>query len=62
MLLQFKTESNGLGPPRPQRRGRSVEKDHPINIDAQDAQDNQEGKLLHKRLTQAMIACGFAVV
>ena len=43
MLFQFKTESNGLGP-RPPRQGRSIEKDHPFNINAQ---DNQEGRLLH---------------
>ena len=30
-----------------------------MNIDAQDAQDNQDGRLLHETLTQAMIACGF---
>ena len=35
---------------RPPRRGRSIEKDHPFNIDAQDAQDNQDGRLLHERL------------
>ena len=29
-------------------------------MDAQDAQDNQDGRLLHKRFTPAMIACGFA--
>ena len=43
-------------------RGRSIEKDHPFNIDAQDAQDNQDGRLLHERLTPAMIVCGFADV
>ena len=43
------------------RRGRSIEKDHPFNIDAQDAQDNQDGRLLHERLTPAMIACGYQV-
>ena len=47
---------------RPPRRGRSIEKDHPFNIDAQDAQDNQDGRLLHERLTPAMIACGFTDV
>ena len=26
-------------------------------MDAQDAQDNQDGTLLHERLTPAMIAC-----
>ena len=31
-----------------------------LNIDAQDAQDSQEGRLLHERLTPAMIARGFA--
>ena len=30
-----------------------------MNIDAQDAQDNQDGRLLHETLTRAMIACGF---
>ena len=29
------------------------------NIDAQDAQDNQDGRLLQETLTRAMIACGF---
>ena len=36
-------------------------KDHSFNIDAQDAQDNQDGRLLHERLTPAMIAYGFQV-
>ena len=31
-------------------------------MDAQDAQDNQDGTVLHERLTPAMIACGFADV
>ena len=30
-----------------------------MNIDAQDAQDNQDGRLLQETLTRAMIACGF---
>ena len=30
-----------------------------MNIDAQDAQDNQDGRLLHETLTRAMIVCGF---
>ena len=42
------------------RRGRSIEKDQKLNMDAQDAQDNQDGTLLHAELTSAMIACGFA--
>ena len=33
-----------------------------MNMDAQDAQDNQHGTLLHERLTPAMIASGFADV
>ena len=33
-----------------------------LNMDAQDAQDNQDTTLLHKRPTPAMIACGFADV
>ena len=33
-----------------------------LNMDAQDAQDNQDGTLLHERLTPAVIACGFADV
>ena len=44
---------------RPPRLGRSIEKDYKWNIDAQDAQDNQDGRLLHETLTRAMIACGF---
>ena len=44
---------------RPPRLGRSIEKDYKLNIDAQDAQDNQDGRLLHETLTRAMIACGF---
>ena len=32
-----------------------------MNIDAQDAQDNQDGRLLQETLTRAMIACGFEV-
>ena len=31
-----------------------------ININAQDAQDNQDGTLLHGKLAPAMIARGFA--
>ena len=33
-----------------------------MNIDAQDAQDNQDERLLHERLTPAMIVCGFVDV
>ena len=44
---------------RPPRLGRSIEKDYKLNIDAQDAQDNQDGRLLQETLTRAMIACGF---
>ena len=44
---------------RPPRLGRSIEKDYKLNIDAQDAQDNQGGRLLQETLTRAMIACGF---
>lgn len=32
------------------------------NLNDMDAQDNQDGRLLHTRLTPAMIACGFADV
>ena len=45
--------------PRPPRLGRSIEKDYKWNIDAQDAQDNQDGRLLQETLTRAMIVCGF---
>ena len=44
---------------RPPRLGRSIEKDYKWNIDAQDAQDNQDRRLLQETLTRAMIACGF---
>ena len=44
---------------RPPRLGRSIEKDYKWNIDAQDAQDNQDGRLLQETLTRAMIVCGF---
>ena len=44
---------------RPPRLGRSIEKDYKWNMDAQDAQDNQDGRLLQETLTRAMIACGF---
>ena len=44
---------------RPPRRGRSIEKDYKWNIDAQDAQDHQDGRLLQETLTRAMIVCGF---
>ena len=44
------------------RRGRSIEKDYSFNIDAQDAQDHQDERLSHQRLTRAMIECGFADV
>ena len=33
-----------------------------LNIDAQDAQDNQDRRLSHERLTPAMIACRIAEV
>ena len=33
-----------------------------LNMDAQDAQDNQDATLLHERLTPAVIGCGFADV
>ena len=33
--------------------------DYKLNIDAQDAQDNQDGRLLQEKRTRAMIACGF---
>ena len=42
------------------RRGRSIEKDQKLNMDAQDAQDNQAGTLPHAELTSAMIRFGFA--
>ncbi len=35
---------------RPPRLGRSIEKDYKLNIDAQDAQDNQDGRLLQETL------------
>ena len=44
---------------RPPRLGRSIEKDHKLNIDAQDTQDNQDRRLLQETLTRAMIVCGF---
>ena len=44
---------------RPPRLGRSIEKDYKWNIDAQDAQDNKDGRLLQETLTRAMIVCGF---
>ena len=44
---------------RPPRLGRSIEKDYKLNIDAQDAQDNQDGRLLQETLTRVMIVCGF---
>ena len=33
-----------------------------MNMDAQDAQDNQHGRLRHERLTRAMITGRFAEV
>ena len=33
-----------------------------LNMDTQDAQDNQDGRLLRERPAPAMIACGFADV
>ncbi len=36
--------------PRPPRRGRSIEKDYKLNIDAQDAQDNQDRRLLQETM------------
>ena len=40
------------------RRGRSIEKDQKLNMDAQDAQDKQDEGLLRGELTPAMIRCG----
>ena len=31
-----------------------------MNMDAQDAQDNQDGRLLHEKPAPALIVCGFA--
>ena len=45
--------------PTPRELGRSIEKDYKWNIDTQDAQDNQDGRLLQETRTRAMIACGF---
>ena len=42
------------------RRGRSIEKDKKLNMDAQDAQDKQAETLLHAELTSAMIRFEFA--
>ena len=42
------------------RRGRSIEKDQKLNMDAQDAQDKQDEGLLRGELTPAMIRCGRA--
>ena len=47
--------------PRPQRV-RSIETDYLLNMDAQDAQDNQDGKLLHAKLTRSIIGCAFEVI
>ena len=33
-----------------------------LNMDVQDGQDNRHGRLLHERLSRAMIAWGFADV
>ena len=61
-----KADKHPLGgsrwPTCPLQLGRSIEKGHSFNIDAQDAQDRQYGRLLHKRLTPAIIECGFADV
>ena len=51
--------TSGESGARPPRLGRSIERDSKLNIDAQDTQDHQDGRLLHERLTRAMIACGF---
>ena len=37
-----------------------MEKDYKLNMDAQDAQDNLDGTLLHKKPAPAMIVCGIA--
>ena len=54
------TPHRGFRPSGRTRRGRLIEKDQKLNIDAQDAQDNQAGTLLHEKLTSAMIRFGFA--
>ena len=42
------------------RRGRSIEKDQKLNMDAQDAQDKQDEGLLRGEPARAMIRCGRA--
>ena len=42
------------------RRGRLIEKDHELNMDAQDAQDNRDGTLVPEKPAPAMIRCGLA--
>ena len=59
-----------VGWPRPglRRRGGSYESETAhldgliLNMDAQDAQDNQDGTVLHGKWTPAMIAHGFVDV
>ena len=43
------------GRPRSPLLGRSIEKDYPLNMDAQDAQDYQDDGLLHWKPDPAMI-------
>ena len=57
---RIQTPHRGFRPSGRPRRGRSIEKDQKLNMDAQDAQDNQDGTLLHAELTPAMIRFGFA--
>ena len=45
--------------PAPRDGADPIEKDYKWNIDAQDAQDHQDGRLLQETLTRAMIVCGF---
>ncbi len=50
-MTSAKADRHPLGSSRwptcPPKLGRSIEKDHPFNMDAQDAQDYQDGRLLH---------------
>ena len=43
-----------MAEPRP-RRGRSIEKDHPFNIDAQDRQDKKHETVRYRKQTRSMI-------
>ena len=60
LVNQNQAPQRSVGHGGRRRRGRPIETDHELNIDAQDAQDNRDGTLPHGKLTSAMTRFGLA--